>query len=366
MQHRAMSNCCASYPKQIMAPAGVNQQKLYVKDLESQHTRVGKDVSRLNHTRTKELKEHESYRDSVMKRWAYKVSGNQEKFAAKAEKEEKDYFEALQKLRQAEEMQKHLEQLLSEARTTQQQLEQDAERHETAQAELDGLYASIFQGPTSSFPEEDESERKAENALQIYNAARADLEAARQVNQILKDADARLRKSLVHIEDALDSSRMDMFAGGAAFDMMERSSLHSAETEVMQAQMLIMQAQRLSPDVKNLPTAKISHGSLMSDVLFDNIFSDMAFHDKIKESRAEVERCHQALLNQLPAAAEKCRNLEQVAKAKKDLLDAARRELQESRQRIFERLGSDHVPSSGPKQGATESDERGAPPPYSQ
>ncbi|KAI1260560.1 hypothetical protein F5Y18DRAFT_250665 [Xylariaceae sp. FL1019] len=346
--------------------ASLSQQLLYIKDLVSQLDKIKKDLPWLNWKRTKELKEHESYRDSVMKRWAFKVSGNQERFAAKAEKEEKEYFESLQKLRQAEEMQKHLETLLSEARTTQRQLEQDSKLHETAQAELDGLYASVFQGPTPSFPEEDELERKAENALLVYNAARANSEAAQQVNMILKDADARLRKSLVHIEDALDSSRMDMFGGGAAFDMMERSSLHDAETEVMQAHMLIMQAQRLSPDIRNLPTAKISHGSLMSDVLFDNIFTDMAFHDKIKESRTEVQRCHKALLAQLPPVGQRCKNLDQDARAKKDLLNTARDELQQSRQRIFERLGSSYDPSNDSKQGPTEPDERGAPPPYSQ
>lgn len=75
------------------APSALEQQKRYIQDLDVQIKDVKKRVSHLGQERSKEQKDHEKYRDSVMKRWAYKVSGNKEKFAAKAEKEEQEYFE---------------------------------------------------------------------------------------------------------------------------------------------------------------------------------------------------------------------------------------------------------------------------------
>jgi len=249
-----------------------------------------------------------------------------------------------------------------EAVKIQNDLESACSRHKEAQNELDRLYASIFQGPTPSFPEEDEAERKAESTTKAYNMASTQLETDRQVFRALEDAHKRIKSSLCSIEDALDYSRWDMFGGGSAADLMERDALHKAETEVIQAQMLVMQAQRFSPVVKSLPPVKIASGSIMSDMLFDNIFTDMNFHDKIKDSRAEVQNCENALRSQLQASKERFQASEQKVKLQSDLLKSAREELQTARQRIFETLANGEHP---PKSSSTQPTESEAPPPYS-
>lgn len=226
----------------------------------------------------------------------------------------------------------------ADALDAQQSLEQQCARRTTAQNELNTLYASIFQGPTPSFPEEDQAERNVESALQTYNSTCAKLEADRQVQHILVGASKRIGASLNDIEDALDASRLDMFGIGASADAMERIALQKAETNVVQAQMMVAQAQRISPEVQDLPAVQIAQGNLFGDVLFDNIFSDMDFHDKIKDSRAEVQRCAQALRTQLMAAKERCHASEQLSEVQSNSLKAAREELQKVRQNIFGRL----------------------------
>lgn len=330
------------------APLALEQQKRYIADLDGQLRDVSKQILKLKNEKEKERKDHEKYRDSVMKRWAYKVTGNQEKFTAKAEKEEKEYFDVLQKLHQATTLEESLNGMKSEALGAQHGIEDECKRRSTAQSELDTLYASIFQGPTPSFPEEDETERSVESALGAYNSSCARLEADRQVSRILEEASKRIKSSLLDIEDALDASRLDMFGGDAAADAMERSSLHKAEMNVAQAQMLILQAQNICPAVASLPPVKIAQGNIMSDVLFDNIFSDLGFHDKIKDSRAEVQRCDQAVRAQLAAAKERCLASEQQLQARSDSLTGARSELQKTRQRIFQRLADDGGASKAP------------------
>jgi hypothetical protein len=253
------------------------------------------------------------------------------------------------------------------ALAAQDDLEKECARRATAQSELKSLYVRIFQGPTPSFPEEDEAERKVSSAHEAYSSACARLEVDRQVQRILEDVDRRLRVSLGHIESALDASRLDMFGASSKADMMERSALHDAELEVMQAQMLIMQAQRFSPEVMPLPSVKIARGSLMSDVLFDNIFSDMEFHDKIKNSRAELTRAYQTWKPQVEAAKERCRASEQQAKVQSELPKTAREELQRVRQRIFERMANGEVAAGEAPQALSgkQPDEGNAPPPYS-
>ncbi|KAI1133557.1 hypothetical protein F5Y10DRAFT_228047 [Nemania abortiva] len=328
------------------APSALEQQKRYVFDLDSQLQDVKKRIATLERERAKEHKDHEKYRDSVMKRWAYKVTGNKEKFAAKAEKEEQEYFDVLQKLHQASTLEENLNSMRTEALGIQQGYEQDCARRAAAQSDLDALYANIFQGPTPSFPEEDTAERNMENAVQAYNNSSAKLELDRRVQSILDDAGKCIHSALLAIEDALDASRLDMFGGGATADMMERNALSKAEMSVTQAQMMVMQAQHMSPEVGGLPPVKIAQGNLFSDVLFDNIFTDMDFHDKIKDSRAEVQRCQQALLAQLAAAKERTQISEQQSKTQSALLKTAREELQKTRQNIFKRLAEGNVPQS--------------------
>lgn len=70
-------------------------QKRYIVDLERQAADAAHRLEQLGSRRKRELKEHESYRDSVMKRFAYKIGGKMEKFEARAAKEEREYFDVL-------------------------------------------------------------------------------------------------------------------------------------------------------------------------------------------------------------------------------------------------------------------------------
>ncbi|KAI8627082.1 hypothetical protein F5Y19DRAFT_444304 [Xylariaceae sp. FL1651] len=339
------------------APA-LKQQKHLIQDLNAQLQDVKKQLNQLGQARWKEQKDYEQYRKSVVKRWAYKVSGNQEKFEAKAEKEEKEYFEVLQKLQQAIALEQNLQTMRSEALDKQNKLEQDVLRHTTAQSELDNLYASIFQGPTPSFPEEDDVERQKILITKSYNSIYAELEANQEVVRILEDVAKRVQSSKLRIENALEYSRLDMLGSNRA-DFMKRNALQNAEMDLVRAQMLIMQAQRFSSEVKNLPPIQIASNNLTSDVLFDNIFTDVEFHEKIKQSRFEAERCEQDLLAQLAAAKERRQASEEKAIAQSRLLDNARAELQKVRHQIFER-----VANGAPQTSQSSQLDEDAPPPY--
>lgn len=227
-----------------------------------------------------------------------------------------------------------------EALRVQSGLEGEVARHTQAQRDLDSLYNSLFQGPTPDFPEEDATERDLQFVDQECAAARMKLEAQQQAANLLNQATVRLKAALSHIEDALDHSRMDMFGGGSMSDFLERDALHNAESQVQQMQMLVMQAQRYADQVRNLPAVRISQGSLVGDVLFDNIFSDMEFHDKIKTSREEVRRCGAALAAQVQQAGARVQQCEVEMARLSEQRSSARGALQKARERIFERLGN--------------------------
>ncbi|KAI1761366.1 hypothetical protein GGR53DRAFT_28796 [Hypoxylon sp. FL1150] len=338
------------------APPALEHQRHYISDLNNEICTTQKRIATLDKQRVKEFKEHKSYRDSVMKRFLYRVGGKTDRFEARAEKEEQEYFAVLQEERQAKEQEENLRSLRSKALEAQSDLEAEVNRHAEARQQLDSLYDSIFQGPTPSFPDEDSSERNAEDALQAYHNSRVAMETELQVTRLLTEAKARLYTALNYIEDALSHSRMDMFGGGTFSDMMERNCLDNAENQVRQMFSLVRQAQRMSPKVRDLPDVNIAHGSLMSDVFFDNILTDVAFHDKIKDSRAGFYRTRDALLDQLARAQARYGEAEQATNTHAATLNTAREELQRARERIFERIAN----SDGDAQ-VTSTDE---PPPY--
>jgi len=316
----------------------LEQQKRYIVDLQNECSSVQKRVAELDKKRKKELKEHATYRDSVMRRFAFKVSGKKEVFEQRASKEEREYFEVLQQEHQAKEMQKSVDAMLEQAMQVKESLERDVSLHKRAQLNLDSLYDAIFQGPSPGFPEEDERERISGQTLQNYHDARVRFESEDQAVKLLTDAQTTMRNAQNSMQEALSHSRMDMFGGGTLSDMMERDALSRATIHLSSASMLVMQAQRLSPAVRNLRQVNIAQGSLMSDVFFDNIWTDMAFHEKIKASNAEVARCAAELdRDALDARSRRSRLLEELHQQEKRL-EADRVALQQAREAAFARV----------------------------
>ena len=327
----------ALHDTESAAPA-LDAQKRYVADLEKQAAEAALNLKRLATKRKRELKEHESYRDSVMKRFAYKVSGKTDKFDARAAKEEREYFDVLQEEHQADVMKKNLDAMLSDAHRVRAELEAKVETHRQRQKELDSLYESIFTGPSPGFPEEDERERETNAIVQAYQEARSRVVAEGDVVKFLDQAQQRLNGALMCMEDALQASRMDMFGGGTFSDMMERNALNKAENQVQNARMMVGQAQRCSPLVRDLPPVRIAQGNLLGDVFFDNIFSDMAFHDKIHQSNKEVQQCARALTADLKAARQRHLEISRETDHKALEVQQARSRLQKVREAAFERI----------------------------
>lgn len=120
--------------------------------------------------------------------------------------------------------------------------------------------------------------------------------------------------------------------------MVERNALSNAQFYASQVEMLVIQARRISPSIEPLGKLEIAKGSLMSDVIFDNIFTDMAFHEKIKGSENDLNIYKQALDVQLRAVIERERGLKVELNMATERLEAARKELQIVRERAFEHV----------------------------
>lgn len=304
------------------AKPDLTQHQAYLSDLNAQLSTIDKRLKELDSRREKDLKDHVKYRDSVFRRFAYKASGQRTKFEEKADKEEKEYFEGLQESQVKRDTKGQLEQWIAEADKHRVELERLAGVHDTAQRELDNLYSSIFAGPSPNFPIEDQLEQASDDALQEYELVRQAVEGEGQAYNRLQQADQALRLALKNMSSALGYSTWDMWGGGSMSDMMERNELSKADRQWNATQMSMLEARHASPHVGALPSVTVAAGSLMSDVFFDNIFTDMAFHDKIKETDRQMGNAYSALLREL----ENC----------KARLDTARGDLQDKEKRLEE------------------------------
>lgn len=319
------------------ARPSLTQQVTYITELEQQLSALSKRLTELDRRRERDLKDHVKYRDSVFRRFTYKATGRREKFDEKAEVEEKEYFEGMQESNTKSEEKRQLEQLLVEAKERKGELETDAKRHEEAQVELDGLYDSIFSGPNpqAKYPEEDRLEREAESVLSEYEAQRQQLEGETRALKLLNDARGEINMSLQHLSTARGYSTWDMWGGGTMVDMMERNELSSADRRWSACKMHFAEAQRASAHVTPLPGVRVAAGSLMSDVFFDSIFTDMAFHEKIKQSEAEMRRAADALMQNVLLAEQRVKEGKSSAQHLGARLEKARVDLQSRRTEIF-------------------------------
>ena len=254
-----------------------------------------KRVARQKQKTTKELKDHKKYNESTFRRFAHKASGRTERWSEKAAKEEREYFEAIQEQKSAEDELAYVGQLIAEAEAKKVEYERDASQHGALQRELDALYNSIFAGYTPEFPEEDEREGAVAETNARLQVVSQNLEKYRHQLELVKKACGRLLDCKRLLMSAHDMSAMDLFGGGTFASVAKRNALEEAHSCMQQVHMLSEQVRQIDPsvDVRGLGDVDIHIGNIWTDGVFDNVFTDMEMHEKIKRAEVQIDRALQ-------------------------------------------------------------------------
>jgi hypothetical protein len=156
------------------------QSTTYVNTLKRQIVGEELKLRDLSKVVASEYADHKKYRDSHMRRFAYKISGKKEQFHETATKEEREWLDAVQHELTAK---KGLEQLklnLVEAQRHNSELFDVLSVRNATQAELDRLYNSIFGGPSPDIPGEDEKEKAVRQAENNFNTVQLSLSTEQQ------------------------------------------------------------------------------------------------------------------------------------------------------------------------------------------
>ncbi|KAL8988335.1 MAG: hypothetical protein Q9177_002577 [Variospora cf. flavescens] len=307
------------------ASSAIQQSQVHLSDLDREIKDCDAQVRSLESKTKTKLADHKKYAESTARRFMHRAVGKKEKFVEKVGKEEREYVEALAEENQAKSRRGEWVKNRDEARKHHAELKGINSTHRSLQAELDALYDSIFAGPTPEFPDEDQKEWALRQASDALNDAKRRHEAEAQAVKCLHNADRFMNEALRAFDDARNYSRVDI-------------ALSRAQSATDKVRMLVAQTQRLVPDIQGLGNIDIPHGHIMSDIIFDNIFTDMAQHDRIKNSQAQAQREARNLKDLLGRAQQRSEHLLQEANAALARLETSREELQQIRQDTFERV----------------------------
>lgn len=218
----------------------------------------------------------------------------------------------------------------------------------STQVELDQLYDSIFAGPSPDIPGEDEKENAVRQAENNFNAVQMRLSTENQAKAILLDANKFLDRAISDIRDALSASNMDCWGVADTWaEMSESSALSRCQGHVTQVEMLINQAQRVQPAVRHVGGMEVAQMNFIGDVLFDNIFNDMAMRDKLRQSEGQLHNAQRNLGDELHVEDERQRQAQAELDQARLLLDGKRQDLQHIRAEAFDRIVSGHLSGWG-------------------
>ncbi|KAF2461329.1 hypothetical protein BDY21DRAFT_278709 [Lineolata rhizophorae] len=322
------------------APPALQQTLHYLNDLHKNISATQREIKDAEMKTQLHLKDHEKYRDSTVRRFAHRLGGSKskERFAEKADKEEREYYEAAQAEHQAKDRLVVLQQQLEEAHQQRCILEKQVKIHREAQQGLDALYESIFGGSTPEFPEEDSAECAMREARSKYDDLSAKTGTSSRAVELVSKALEAMDQALVQMQEALKYSRADIWIGGSWADALERNALSKAQNYTNQVQMHMLRAQHLRPEIADVGSTDIAQGNLISDVLFDNIFSSMNFHEKIKDSDVRLKRARGKLVEELNKEKQRKDGLNAGLNEAREQLESTRSELQRVREQVFRKV----------------------------
>lgn len=276
-----------------------------------------------------------------MRRLAYKLGRKKEKFAEEASKEEREWIDAVR----IELLTKHnLEQLnskLAAATKMSVELKDVAKVNQETKRELDDLYKSIFSGPTPDLPGEDEKERLTAEAERHFHDTQLRMSTENHAFSILKDADRFLSRALNDLASASDAATADVWGLGGTFaDMAKDSKLSKAQESISQTQVLFSQAQQIQPQIQGIGKLDVPELRFMTDVVLDNIFSDLNAQDRIQESQVLLTQAKSRLVGELQMEGQRVEGVKTELGYAGSALNGRREELQMFRRRAFEEIAN--------------------------
>ncbi|ORX95571.1 hypothetical protein K493DRAFT_351443 [Basidiobolus meristosporus CBS 931.73] len=325
-------------------------ETVHIENLKTAIEQRKQNIARLQKISKKELKDVQKLERFSLSKLKAKLKGDLEQRKAK---EQREFLAALENENSEKAALEGLEIQLNESTAKWHQAASDSKRHETLEKELANLYSKTFDGPTPDFPKEDVYESQLNQALQTYNQVSSELNVMSQVKVHIYRAEENLRGALVRMQSALSSATFDMFTHSSFIDAVKYSDLGAARNLAASAQAHIDQARRLLPTIPHIGSLDVTQGSMLVDVFFDNLLTDMLVRNQIQESYSSLCVSHSNLQSIQQWIIQMTGNLERAHQEVSSELKLKRRNLNEERHNIFESIMRQQLNTTIPHEAAS-------------
>lgn len=283
------------------------------------------------------FKQHKKYRDSVTKRFTYRLTNMKAKFDAKAMKEEREYNGALEAQHKAEERKNLLQDKVHEAVKERSRLEAAAKTHDETHKQIDALYESIFAGPTPGFQTEDDREQNYYNALREHEVVKTAVASKKRAVQHLNRASSALKQAQSRNRRAQEEAKHGLvLALSGAFSFLKEAD-HYATLTLVHADQAMEGLQPLdfnSVEAKTLLQSRIKAASIERGL----VSSKQAMLERSAEAEQKLSEAEEALDTLVNAAKQKERAAREEVRGTARTLEDARQALQQIRQAAFEQV----------------------------
>jgi len=213
--------------------------------------------------------------------------------------EEKEWLREYELVQAAKAKGEEQEKEVEEARTLRDQVVAAKTIYERSQQDLNDLLNELFNGPTPSYPSEDEIEQSLVAARQRMDDINVLAKRQGFVLKTLQRAHQCLLGSLQALQSSLQMNTFDMFSHGGYADWMAHSALAQARDLAARAQYLVTEVRRIEPNVPHLGDIHIEQDNLVFNIIFDNIFTDLRVRQIIQQSQQKIYRATMILQQQV-------------------------------------------------------------------
>lgn len=224
-----------------------------------------------------------------------RIRGN---FQKQVQKEEKEFFEASEKLHAEEQALVTLEQRLHTHTEKYKALSAQKEKLDSARTEMMKLFSTVFSSSASAAKNHSPLEAETAEAQKHYAKVTRDLALYHLARDHLIQSRIHLDACVKFLMAANSMATLDVFTSHSYFiDAIKHSDLGKARDESLAAENHYTSAKAILPAIPAVSVSKIAKGNYFVDMFLDSKVTDILIKQKINESLALVKTSHDELVH---------------------------------------------------------------------
>jgi hypothetical protein len=285
----------------------LDQQSAYLNNLRNQRNNAKKYFDKQTWITNKEYKDIEKLKKFTWTSFKARVKGDREE---QLEKEEGEYFDALNKKEGAIQDLQKLDNMTQLAEQQYNQIKSQFDKKVDLQKQLNNLIHEACEGVSD--PVEDQIEVDVQRLIAQRSPITIEKNKFNIARDQLNSAQQHFQRAISLLDGAHSLSTYDTFFGGGYFaDSAKHSKMADSRNMLQAGYRSLERAYYELPQLPRIPQVHVEQGSFFWDVAFDNFFSDMRSRNRIQKALRDVRSVQHAMIQPINWVAQQLQGLHQ-------------------------------------------------------